>query len=760
MAGKDIIYGYGDGTFRPDKYVSRAEYVAMTNRTYKLRSGSTATYFKDVKSGDWFAREVAYAVSAGYISGYPDGTFRPYQYITRQEAAVILASLLGLKPSHTSATLKAFPDGKALPDWARESVAALVERGYLKGDAKGYLQGNRAISRAEVACLLKRLMPLSPTAPVEIPDYISPKDTTPPRNSSSYPQISDVLSHSFEIWIKTNEKGRAYYVVLPWSAAAPDSDQVKAGRNSSGSRIASKMRGSLSLTADTIAIAAVNDLDPDTSYKVYIVAEDADENLQTSPTRLTVTTKTTRAPNFLSGYPSTTNVGSNWLDLLVKADQDGRVYYVVLKNGANVPSSTQVRAGENAWGQTVASHLHGSTRLTAYTRADIFISGLEPATSYDIYVAAEDTAYHLQSSPTRIDVKTNTSADTTPPIFSSGYPLITNIDLTGFTLQLKTNESSQAYYVILPLNAAAPSSAQVKAGKNGLGVKVSSDLRGSLWMSANQVAAASIDSLSPATPYSIYVVAEDTVPNLQTRPTRIEVKTSPLDTLPPVFSSGYPCIDNIALDSFELQVQINENGKAYYLVLDDNAQAPDSEQVKAGQDAFGMPLPEGRRGVFSSLGAEVPATAKISGLTPAAAYDVYVVAQDSASNLQTTPAKLEVNTLADTTAPSWIPGYPRASISKPGIIKLFLQIDEPGCAYYVVLAPGSAAPSPAQVKAGHDTSGNDALARGSLKLEADTEAHTTIPDLDPAADYLIYLVAEDKAANLQADVTQLEVSVE
>lgn len=966
MTDKDIIYGYSDGTFRPDNYVSRAEYIAMTNRTYKLRSGSSATNFKDVNSSDWFAREVSYAVAAGYISGYPDGTFRPNQYITRQEVAVTLARLLDLKPSNTSKTLKAFRDGEAIPSWARESVAALAERGYLKGDANGYLQGSRAISRAEITSLLKRLMRLSPAEPGETPRYINsagvygpssgteiiagdltinasgvslrnthirgdllissgvgngtvklnavqvdgtltikgggensisltdcslssvlidkkdvrvtadgktrisktilksgavlqettsrsdgfttvevsesvPKDscitlegsyakliinasniridlprgstiinlevnkpckitgtgeiekasiyssgvsisqqpdniyitpgltatvngktvtnrqdTTPPRNIVGYPQIDDVSSQSFDILIKTNEDGHAYYVVLPQTAAAPSSAQVKAGEDSSGSTVASKMRGKIYLNANSVATATVSGLNPATTYKVYVAVEDTSDNLQASPVRLTVSTTKTRAPIFVTGYPTTANVGSKSLDLLVKTDKDGRAYFVVLENGAYAPSSSQVKAGKNASGRTVASNLYGSIRLNAYTTASISISGLEAAVNYDIYVAAEDTSLNLQSSPAKIDVKTSSAADTKAPVFSSGYPLTTNVGPNSFTLQVKTNENGKAYYVVLPQNTKAPSSAQVKAGKNGLGITVDPKLRGSLPMTANKVAAASVNGLSPETEYSIYVAAEDAVPNLQTSPARIELKTSPLDTAPPAFSSGYPCIDSIALNSFDLYVQINEDGKAFYLVLDDNAPAPGSEQVKAGQDADGTSLPAGRQGAIR-LNAKAQATARVTGLNPAASYDVYVVAEDNASNLQESPVKLDVSTLADVTAPTWTEGYPQVRNAGPGIIKLLMQIDEAGQAYYVVLANGSAAPSPAQVKAGQDDSGNNAIASDSIHLEAKTAAETIIPGLDLDTDYVIYLIAEDKVPNLQKDVTQLTV---
>src|SRR5665647_216439 len=64
-----IVNGYPDGTVKPDQNVSRAEFVTMVNNAFGFKA-ETSTYFTDVKDTDWFAGQISRAKAAGYISGY------------------------------------------------------------------------------------------------------------------------------------------------------------------------------------------------------------------------------------------------------------------------------------------------------------------------------------------------------------------------------------------------------------------------------------------------------------------------------------------------------------------------------------------------------------------------------------------------------------------------------------------------------------------------------------------------------------------
>lgn len=122
-----LIDGYGDGSFQPNGTVTRAEFIKLVNRTLSLTAES-AISFSDVTERDWFRAEVARAVAAGYAQG-SGGLFRPNQPVTRAEAAAMLARAAGLAANEERAD--AFADAAPIPAWARGSVGAAAEAGYM-----------------------------------------------------------------------------------------------------------------------------------------------------------------------------------------------------------------------------------------------------------------------------------------------------------------------------------------------------------------------------------------------------------------------------------------------------------------------------------------------------------------------------------------------------------------------------------------------------------------------------------------------------
>ena len=96
MSALGIITGYPDGTFKPNKPITRAEFAAIAARFDETQSGKSAT-FSDV-IGHWAAKEIGIAYANEWIKGYPDGTFKPDQNITRAEAMTMINRVLERKP--------------------------------------------------------------------------------------------------------------------------------------------------------------------------------------------------------------------------------------------------------------------------------------------------------------------------------------------------------------------------------------------------------------------------------------------------------------------------------------------------------------------------------------------------------------------------------------------------------------------------------------------------------------------------------------
>lgn len=94
LASLDMIAGYEDGTFRPDAPITRAEFTAIAMR-FADAAPEGENIFSDVHAGDWFYDVVVGSIQYGWIGGYEDGTFRPQNTITRAEVTAITNRMLG-----------------------------------------------------------------------------------------------------------------------------------------------------------------------------------------------------------------------------------------------------------------------------------------------------------------------------------------------------------------------------------------------------------------------------------------------------------------------------------------------------------------------------------------------------------------------------------------------------------------------------------------------------------------------------------------
>ncbi len=150
-ADKGIISGYPDGTFLPDNPVKRSEFTKMVNNAF----GNTATSnisFSDVPSYEWYYSDVAKAVASGYAGGYDTGDFKPDNYITRQEAAVMLSRIV--PAANSSANLSTYADKSNIADWAESSLSRIVGKKYMGAYDDGRLHPLDNLTRAQAAKII------------------------------------------------------------------------------------------------------------------------------------------------------------------------------------------------------------------------------------------------------------------------------------------------------------------------------------------------------------------------------------------------------------------------------------------------------------------------------------------------------------------------------------------------------------------------------------------------------------------------------
>ena len=164
------VSGYEDGSFRPDNSITRAEFAAIVDKVCALSANGQD--FSDVKVGDWYYTAVKDLAGSGITAGYEDGTFRPANPITRQEAAVMLAKAFHLTAANTDLSGK-FSDHSQVAHWAQASVAALVEADGISGYPDGTFRPQGHITRAEVVTILDALCDKSADQKDDGPIHVS-----------------------------------------------------------------------------------------------------------------------------------------------------------------------------------------------------------------------------------------------------------------------------------------------------------------------------------------------------------------------------------------------------------------------------------------------------------------------------------------------------------------------------------------------------------------------------------------------------------
>ena len=160
LAGGGIISGFKDGTFGPGQTLKRGQATKILVLWSGVPLASNGPYFTDLDVV--YRSYVQTAAAKGWISGFPDGSFRPYATLTRQQMAVIMVRAMGweadtqkLTGAQVADTLAAFSDQASISTEARSHVALAVDRGLFSG-SNGALMPQDGITRAQFSLVVFR----------------------------------------------------------------------------------------------------------------------------------------------------------------------------------------------------------------------------------------------------------------------------------------------------------------------------------------------------------------------------------------------------------------------------------------------------------------------------------------------------------------------------------------------------------------------------------------------------------------------------
>lgn len=152
---KGFLSGYPDGTFRPNNPITRAEVVALFAK-FDVKVNTNGVDFKDISINDWFKESVEKATKTKILSGYDDGTFKPLNDITRYEA-IKLVSLMVRSENYQSVQLP-YSDSENIPLWVNNDVRNLYSAGVIGIYPSNIINGNEKATRAEVVEMMSKAM--------------------------------------------------------------------------------------------------------------------------------------------------------------------------------------------------------------------------------------------------------------------------------------------------------------------------------------------------------------------------------------------------------------------------------------------------------------------------------------------------------------------------------------------------------------------------------------------------------------------------
>lgn len=217
LVNKGVLAGYEDGSFRPDRTVSRAEWAKIMVLAAGLPTTDTNVYFTDM--GNHWAN-IYINTAKDYLAAYSDGTFKPNQAAVREDVTVSMVKLKGYDVNDVDYSyLSRFSDLNSISNSLKVYVAVAVRKELISGFDDGTFRGQNTLTRAEAATLLWRAFQYGndnkvvdvPTTPIaETEKHVAATENTTcisdPTEKSETTEIESTEKESEEVMEKPKEK--------------------------------------------------------------------------------------------------------------------------------------------------------------------------------------------------------------------------------------------------------------------------------------------------------------------------------------------------------------------------------------------------------------------------------------------------------------------------------------------------------------------------------------------------------------------------
>ncbi|MCI8539663.1 MAG: S-layer homology domain-containing protein [Oscillospiraceae bacterium] len=758
-----VMRGDIAGNMEPERDITRAEFVAMVNRAYGYdQTGMTP--FIDVEETAWYADDISIAYNVGYFQGISPRMADPDGNLTREQAVILLARNMMMDAS--SGETLGFSDSRDFSDWSRGQVEAAIENGVIDGYPDGTFRPLQNITRGEVAQMLVNAIgsPIQEPGDYALGNVYGNATISAPgvslrntviagdlyltggiglgdvllenvtvlgkivasgagesnrgdssvilRNVTADKMIVDSISNQFvtvraegdtvidEASIRTHgyvedmtrdglglkhialegEPGTELQVagnVKRVTNLTPDSRLVIAQGVAAEVTIDEKSTNSMTVIDNGARVKDLN-LDVATSVSgsgdVSNLTVSAPGSIVTMlPDNITIRPGTTATiagelmdhmgaaeatgdPMLLAGYPTVRDVAPTTAQAVFNANKRGTVYWAVSAVADGSVSEADVISPPSYGGKIVRSgRVPIDAANTEYTSQ---IAGLTSDGSYYLTAVLVDS----RGQHSAVKVAAFTTPDDTVPAFANGYPIMSRTDKEADCAQVTvmTNKDCVLYYALMPGNSTAPTAQDFKTNSlNGnLGY-------GTMDMVKNSTTPINVNrvDLEEQVSYDLYLWLTDYNGANSSNVTKLTFTTA--DTTPPIIHSMEQT--NAQATAVEMTYVISEPGTVFWAVVkeDDPFLRPvagSSVVPSLDNEAAKMQVTNGvgalRSGRSAANQADTEIRFTISGLEAQGVYDLYYVAQDRSGNYSERVEKMTIRTL-DNIPPTVIQEFTR-----------------------------------------------------------------------------------------------------
>lgn len=140
-----------DGAFKPNEYITRAQFCVIFDRLYNLPNNSCGKEYKDILDNKWYSQGIYKVISCGMMNGYPDGNFEPERPMTRAEFVEVICKLYNITNSDLN-----FGDIES--HWAKKEIKYAAKNGWINGYSDGTFRPDSFLTRAEACVIINRIL--------------------------------------------------------------------------------------------------------------------------------------------------------------------------------------------------------------------------------------------------------------------------------------------------------------------------------------------------------------------------------------------------------------------------------------------------------------------------------------------------------------------------------------------------------------------------------------------------------------------------